>query len=93
MTDPLEGRVPDLDFLQKCADKVRTKYEPKFLILSEDDFRGLVWAMTIHHYDHVKPKLKGMGIEKVVWAGDLPDGEFMLSSGKGLEEGIETVVL
>ena len=91
--DVLEGRVLNLAFLRECADTVRGKYEPKVLILSQEDFRGHMYAATIHNCDVAIKAYKDLGIERIVWATDLDPGEFLLSSGKGLEEGIETMVL
>lgn len=92
--DPLEGRMLDLAFLTKCVDKVKSagKYKPEVLILSEADFHGHLMAIAAHGLNHhIVSSYTALGIKRLVWAEDVTDGEFLLSSGKGLSKGIQTL--
>lgn len=96
MHDVFEGGYIHPEFLAACVRKVRdTKtYDPKVLVLSHDGFRRLNNAIWFHGQSHpIRSGYKAAGIERVVWAEDVPDGEFLLSSGKDLPEGIETLFL
>ncbi len=92
MVDVFEGGFIKPEFLKTCIEQVKHKYEPKVLILSRTGFHRLLNAIALHgHSHHIVSGYKQLGIEKVIWAEDLPDYEFMLSSGKGLEGSIETI--
>lgn len=96
MKDIFEGRWIDIFFLTQCVKQVLAegKYVPEVLVLSQNDFAGHVNAITLHgHQHHIVNSYKKLGLKRIVWAEDVKDGEFLLSSGKGLEEGIETILL
>lgn len=92
-TDLLEGRMMDMAFLRKCIKQVRSKYKPVVLILSELDFRRQVNLAFHGLWEHAKSQYASLGLEKIIWAKDLKEGEFLLSSGAGIATGIETLYL
>lgn len=92
----------DLPFLKECVDSVLAsgKYKPEVLIISKQSFIDYkcLWSMggVIDIKDNARKhfnEFKKLGIKRIVWMEDLPDNEFELCSGKGLEEGIETIYL
>lgn len=92
--DVFSGSFIQPELLMECADEVRHKYEPEVLILSEKGFRELVNAIYLHGFGHhIAQGYKSAGVKRVVWAPDVADEEFMLSSGRGLDAGVETLVL
>lgn len=96
MRNPLDGFLIKAEFLTKCVNEVKKKdkYNPSVLVLSEGDFNGLVMATHLHGYSHYFVNAcRKLGIKRVVWAEDLPDGEFLLSSGEGLPKDIETLTI
>ena len=95
MLTTFEGRFIDPTFLGECVQKVLAagKYVPSVLILSEDDFQGIIWAISMHGYNyHIINNYKKLGINRVVWAEDVEDGDFLLSSGAGLDPSVETII-
>ena len=95
-TDVYGGQFIRPEFLKQCIDEVRAKrqYEPTVLILSQGAYRGLFNAIAMHGMSQFLVNgYLAAGIERVVWAEDLKDGEFLVSSGVGLEDGIETMHL
>jgi hypothetical protein len=92
--DPVEGRFLNVAFLAKCIRQVKTdgKYIPSVLVLSREDFNGHFYAIALHGQSHhIVGSYQKLGIKKLVWAHDVADGEFLLSSGEGLPSGIETI--
>lgn len=90
--DPLEGGWIDPGKLKACIATV-TRFTPSTLVLSEDAFRRLVNATFIHPYGGwLRNEYVKLGIKRVIWMEDLPEGEFLLSSDK-IPNDIETLDL
>jgi hypothetical protein len=90
MNNILDGWFIQTDKLKECIDKIKT-YTPSVLILSKNNWNGILNAIAIHQYKSILFDYRNLGITQIVWAEDIHDGEFMLSSTKGLPTDIETI--
>ena len=93
--DPLDGWFISTAHLTKCVNKIKESktYVPSVLILSEQNFHSLLMAIAAHNYKNIVAEYKQLGIVKVVWAEDINDGEFMLSSELGIPTDVERILL
>lgn len=91
---PLEARLLDMDSITRVTEALKAKGQaPSYLLLSHDDFDGFVNAVMVHPHKYQMYQLKTLGITRVVWAHDLKDGEFVLSTGKGIPKDVQTLSL
>jgi len=85
-----------MDTLREAIAAVRAKgrYEPRVLVLSENAFLQLTNLVAVHGYSAwIASEYHKLGIERVIYADDVDDREFVLTSGRGLPAGIAEIII
>lgn len=80
LRDVFEGLLPDYEFLKTCIGQV-TKFKPTILVVSQDQFTRYKNTIYLHGYaGYLRSNFIKLGIDRIIYADYLPDGEFELTS-------------